>query len=139
MEVWSPVSPSGSTRVLPCLYCKSDRAPSVSSNSQDQQFQHLPKSVIPTQHSVMEQLTKNWATFKVLHQRYAGTCFEEQSQLHLPQKRNATFADSTLCMEMNGLEEQADNTKARELSWKPLSWFGTIRPTPDNDAFDPSL
>jgi hypothetical protein len=30
---------------------------------------------------------------------------------------------------MNGLEDQADNTKARELFWKPLSWLGTIRPT----------
>ncbi len=40
---------------------------------------------------------------------------------------------------MNGLEEQADNAKARELFWKPLSWLGTIRPTSANDAFDPSL
>jgi hypothetical protein len=24
---------------------------------------------------------------------------------------------------MNGLEEQADNVKARELFWKPLSWL----------------
>ena len=30
---------------------------------------------------------------------------------------------------MNGLEEQADNAKARDLFWKPLSWLGTIRPT----------
>ena len=37
---------------------------------------------------------------------------------------------------MNGLEEQADNAKARELFWKPLSWLGTIRPTSGNDAFD---
>ena len=40
---------------------------------------------------------------------------------------------------MNGLEEQADNAKARELFWKPLSWLGTIRPTSANDAFDPAL
>ena len=37
------------------------------------------------------------------------------------------------------LEEQADNAKARELFWKPLSWFGVIRPTSANDAFDPAL
>ena len=42
-------------------------------------------------------------------------------------------------METNGLEEQADNAKARELFWKPLSWLGTIRPTSANDAFDPAL
>ena len=91
-------------------------SPSASSSSQDQQSQqsqHLPKSVIPTQPHVTEQLTKNWAPFKVLRQRYAGTRFEEQRQLHLPQKHKTTVADSTLRMEMNGLE---DNVKARELA-----------------------
>ena len=68
----------------------------------------------------------------------AGT-LEEQRQLHLPQKHKATVADSTLRVEMNGLEEQADNAKVRELFWKPLSWLGTIRPTSANDAFDPAL
>ena len=94
---------------------------------------------IPTQRRVTEQLTKHWAPFKVLRQRYAGTRFEEQCQLHLPQKHKATDTDSTLGMEMNGLEEQADYAKARELFWKPLSWLGTIRPTSANDAFDPTL
>jgi hypothetical protein len=55
--------------------------PSVSSTSQDQQSQHLQKSVIPTHCSVTEQLTKNWTPFKVLRQHYAGTRFEEQCQL----------------------------------------------------------
>jgi hypothetical protein len=111
----------------------------VSSTSQDPS-QHLPKSVIPTQRRVTEQLTKNWAPFKVLRQRYAGTRFEERRQLHLPHKKHkATVADSTLRVEMDGLEEQADNAKARELFWKPLSWLGTIRPTSANDAFDPAL
>jgi hypothetical protein len=40
---------------------------------------------------------------------------------------------------MKALEEQADNAKARDLYWKPLSWLGTIRPTSANDAFDPAL
>jgi hypothetical protein len=40
---------------------------------------------------------------------------------------------------MNGLEEQANNAKARELFWKPLSWLCTIRPTSANNAFDPVL
>jgi hypothetical protein len=60
------------------------------------------------------------------------------SQLHLPQKHKATVPDSTLCIEMNRLEEQANNDKARDLYWKPLSWLGTIRPTSANDAFDPA-
>ncbi len=58
---------------------------------------------------------------------YAGTRFEEQRMLHMPQKHKATVPDSTLRMEMNALEEQADNAKACELQWKPLSWLGTIR------------
>ena len=48
--------------------------------------------------------------------------------LHMPQKHKATVPDSTHRMEMNALE-QADNAKARELHWKPLSWLGTLRPT----------
>jgi hypothetical protein len=82
---------------------------------------------------------KNWAPFKVLRERYGGTRFSEQRQLHLPQKHKATVADSTLRVEMNGLEEQTDNDKARDLFWKPLSWLGTIRPTSANNAFDPAL
>ena len=35
--------------------------------------------------------------------------------------------DSALRVEMLNLEEQADNAKARELFWKPLSWLGAIR------------
>jgi hypothetical protein len=60
-------------------------------------------------------------------QRYAGTRFEELRQLHLPQKHKATVLDSTLRIEMNGLEEQADNAQARDLYWKPLSWLGTSK------------
>ena len=95
-------------------------SPSASSSSQDQQSQHLPKSVISTQRRVTEQLTKHWSPFKVLRQRYAGKRFEEQRQLHLPKKHKATVPDSTLRVKMNNLEEQADNAKARELFWKPV-------------------
>ncbi len=42
-------------------------------------------------------------------------------------------------MEMNAFEEQADNDKASDLHWKPLSWLGTIRPTTPNDAWDQQL
>jgi hypothetical protein len=42
-------------------------------------------------------------------------------------------------IERNGLEEPADNAKARDLFWKPLSWLGTTRPSSANDAFDPAL
>ena len=81
-------------------------------NSHDQQDQQPPKPIIPSQRRVTEQLIKNWAPFKTLRQHYAGTRLEEQQQLHLPQKHNhkATVADSKLRVEMNGLEEQADNS-----------------------------
>ena len=114
-------------------------SPSASSISQDQQAQQAPKAVIPTQRRVTEQLTKHWAPFKALRQRYAGTRFEEQRQLHLPQKHKATVQDSALRVEMLNLEDQADNAKARELYWKPMAWLGAIRPTTANDAFDPAL
>jgi hypothetical protein len=94
-------------------------SPSASSSSQDQQAQQPPKSVIPTQRRVTEQLTKHWAPFKVLRQRYAGTRFEEQRQLDLPQKHKATVPDSTLRVEMNNLEEQADTAKPASSSGSP--------------------
>ena len=115
---------------------RSQVSPPASSSSQDQPTRPRP---IPSQRRLTQQLTKEWPQYKALRQRYAGTRFEEQRQLHLPQKHKATVPESTLRVEMNGLEEQADNAKARDLYWKPLSWLGTIRPTSANDAFDPAL
>ena len=66
-------------------------------------------------------MIKHWSPFKALHQRYARTRFEEQRQLNLPQKHKVTVQDSTPRVEMNALEEQDDNDKARDLYWKPLS------------------
>jgi hypothetical protein len=91
---------------------------------------------IQSQRHLTQQLTKEWPQYKALHQRFAGTRFEEHHQLHLPQKHKATVPDSTLSIEMNGLEEQADLAQAINLYWKPLSWLGTIRPTSSNDAGD---
>jgi hypothetical protein len=110
----------------------------ASSSSQDQQ--PTRPSPIPSQRRLStQQLTKEWPQYKALSQRYAGTRFEEQRQLHLPRKHKATVPDSTLRVEMNGLEEQADNDKAHTLYWKPFSWLGTIRPTSANNAFNPAL
>jgi hypothetical protein len=70
-----------------------------------------------------QQFTRNWSQFKALRQSYAGTRFEEQRLLYLPQKHKITRVtdqNSTL-REMNRLEEHADNAKARDLYWKPLS------------------
>ena len=117
-------------------YKRSQVASSASSSSQDPQ---PPKPTIPTQKRVTQQLSTHWAPFKALRQRYAGSRFEQQLQLHLPQKQKATEQDSALRVDMTGLEDQADNAKPRELSWKPLSWLGTLRPTTANDAWDPAL
>jgi hypothetical protein len=110
----------------------------ASSSAQDQQPTRRP-SPIPSQRRPTQQLTKHWPQFKALRQHYASTRFDEQCQLHLPQKRKVTVPESSLRVEMNALEEQADNAKARDLYWKPLSWLGTIRPSSGNDAFDPNL
>jgi hypothetical protein len=91
---------------LHLAFKRSQVSPSVSSSSQAQQAQQPPKSVIPTQRRVTEQLTMNCAPFKALRQHYTGTRFEEQRQLHLPQKHKATVADSTLRVEMNALPRQ---------------------------------
>jgi len=109
----------------PQAFKRSQIPSSASSSSQDQQPNR--PTPIPTQRRLTQQLTKHWAPFKALRQRYAGTRFEEQRQLHLPQKHSPSR------------DEQDDNAKARELLWKPMSLLGTIRPTSANDAFDPAL
>ena len=55
-----------------------------------------------------------------MRQHYVSTRFQAQRQLHLPQKYKATVPESSLRVEMNALEEQADNAKARDLYWKPF-------------------
>jgi hypothetical protein len=47
-------------------------------------------SPIPSQRRLTQQLSRHWPQFKALRQHYAGTRFEEQRQLHLPQKLKAT-------------------------------------------------
>ena len=71
----------------------------------------------------------------IAHDRFGSSSSHVQQNGCL----SATVPDPTLRVEMNNLEEQADNDKARELFWKPLSWLGAIRPTSANDAFDPAL
>jgi hypothetical protein len=110
----------------------------ASSSSQDQQPTRRP-SPIPSQRLLTQQLTKHWPQFKASRQLYDSTRFEEQRQLHLPQKHKATVPESILRVEMNTLEEQADNAKVRDLYWKPLSWLGTIGPLSVNDVFDSNL
>jgi hypothetical protein len=127
--------------VLPQLNClheafkRSQVSHPSSSSSLDQQPTLRP-SPIPSQCHLTQQLTQHWPQFNALRQHYASTRFEDQRQLHLPQKHKATVPESSLRMEMNALEEQADNAKARDLYWKPVSWLGTMRPS---SAFNPTL
>jgi hypothetical protein len=104
----------------------------ASYSSQDQQPTRLPSPIL-SQRRLTLQLSKQWPQFKALRQHYASTPFEEQCQLHLPQNHKATVKESSLRVEMNALEEEADNTKAIDLYWKPLSWLGTILPSSAND------
>ena len=135
---------SSSYGVLPQLdrlhlaFKRSQVSPSASSSSQDQQSQHLRSpSSLPSAVSRSTSPSIGRPSRPCVSATQAR--FEEQRQLHLPQKYKATVPDSALRVEMNNLEEQADNAKARELFWKPLSWLGAIRPTSANDAFDPAL
>ena len=79
---------------------------------------------IPTQRRLTQQLTKHWPPFKALRQRAS-----EQRQLHLPQKHKSTVQDSTLRVEMNALEEQADNAKPAISTGSPFHGSGpSVRP-----------
>jgi hypothetical protein len=62
--------------------------PPASSGTQDQQ--PTRPGPIPSQCRLTQQLSKHWTQFKVLHQHYTGTRFEEQRQLNLPPKHKAT-------------------------------------------------
>ena len=118
------------------VYKRNQVASSASASSQDQQ---PAKPTIPSQKRVTQQLTTHWPLFKALRQTFANTRFAQQLQLHQPQKVKATDQDSALRVEMSALEDQADDGKARELHWKPMSWLGTLRPTIVDDAWAPAI
>ena len=67
----------------------------------------------------MQQLTTRWPQFKALRHSYAGTRFEEQRQLQIPQKHKASVLDSTLRVEMDALGSKL-TTPSRDIHWKPL-------------------
>ena len=59
----------------------------------------------------------------LLSQRFAGTRFEEQRQLHMPQKHKATEQDSTLQVEMNNRRHGAGcSASVRREPLKPRHW-----------------
>jgi len=89
-------SSTASTRRLHEAFKRSPVSHPASSSSQDQQ--PTRPSPIPSQRRLKQQLTKQRPQFKALRQHYAGTSFEEQRQLHLPQKHKATVPDSTLAL-----------------------------------------
>jgi hypothetical protein len=78
------------TLVLPQLnslheaYKQRQVAPPSSSSSQDQQ--PTASGPIPSQRRLTQQPIAHWPQFKILRQLYAGTRFEEQRQLHMPQR-----------------------------------------------------
>ena len=92
---------------------QSQVSPPVSS-SQDQPTRPRP---ILSQSCLTQQLTKEWPQYKALRQRYEGRRFEEQCQLHLPQKHKATVPDSTLHIEMNGLSHSSFHTISLSLTF----------------------
>ena len=125
LDVSSP-SRTDSTRLTRGVRSPPQRLPARTSSP--------PRPASPPKSVSRNSRSTHWAPFKALRRRYAGSRNEQQLQLHLPQKHKATEQDSTLRVEMNGLEDQADNAKPRELWWKPLSWLGTLRPTTANDS-----
>jgi hypothetical protein len=107
--------------VLPQLNCiheafKRNQIPSSASSSSQDQQPNRP-TPIPTQRRLTQQLTKHW--FKALRQRFADTRFDEQRQLHLPQKHKDTVQDSTLRVEMNALGEPVSSSGSPCRGLKP--------------------
>jgi len=74
-------------------------SPPASSSSEDQQ--PTPPRPIPSQRRLTQQLTKEWPQYKAFRQRSAGTRFEEQRQLHLPQKHKTTVPEHVLVCEFS--------------------------------------
>jgi hypothetical protein len=109
----------------------------ASYSSQDPQPTRHPSPIL-SQRRLTHQLTKHWPQFKALRHHYASTRFEQQRQFHLPQKHKASVAESSLRVEMNALEEQADNAKAATFIGSPLHGSGPS-PSSANNASDPNL
>ena len=122
------------TLVLPQLnrlheaYKRRQDALSASSSSQDQQ--QAASGPIPSQRRLTQQLTAHWPQFKALRQSYAGTRFEEQRMLHIPQRHKATVQDSTLRMEMNALESKLTTPKPASSIGSPSHGSGPSGPRP---------
>ncbi len=112
-------------------------APPASSSSQDQQ---PPASgPIPSQRRLTQQLTAHWHQFKILRQRYAGTRFAEQCQLHMPQCTKPRSRILLLVWRRMPWRSKLTTPRPASLHWKPLSWLGTLRPTTANDVWDQPL
>jgi hypothetical protein len=75
------------------VFKRSQVPPPASSNSQDQQ--PTQPSPIPSQRRLTQQMSTHWPQFKTVRQRHAGSRFEEQRQLHLPQKHKGTVPESS--------------------------------------------
>jgi hypothetical protein len=75
-----------------------------------------------------EYVPAEWPQYKAIRQRYAGTRFEEQRQLHLPQKHKATVPDSTLRVAMNVLESKPTTTRPAPSTGSPFHCSGPSDP-----------
>ena len=121
---------SSGTLVLPQLnrlheaYKRRQDALPASSTSQDQQ--PTASGPIPSQRRLTQQLTAHWPQFKALRQRYAGTRFEEQRMLHMPQKHKATVPDSTLRIQTCLQQTYSELPSRSPGLWWPRSGCGRI-------------
>ena len=75
-----------------------------------------------------QQLLKTWQPYLQLQHRFGAGCLGEQLKLHAPQSCVATHDDSLLCAELEDLEPEGENAKARRLWYKTLACLGVICP-----------
>ena len=105
---------------------QSQVSPPVSSSSQDQQPTR-PRP-IPSQRRHTQQLTKERTQYKARRQRYASTRFEEQRQLHLPQKHKDTVPESTPRVDMSGLRSKPTTPRPATSTGSPFDGSGPSGP-----------
>jgi len=95
--------------------------------------------VIPSHHSVTQQILNLWQTFRDLKLMFPGSRRPEQLSLCSQQRIVSTVEDFVLRTEMTGLESQEEDAPNRILFFKPMRCLGQIRSHRRDETWSASL
>ncbi len=96
-------------------------------------------TALPSQFKVTKQILLHWQPFRDLKLKYVGSRQAEQLSSRSQERVVATVEESVLKTEMTGLESQEEDAPKRILFFKPMSWFGQIRPHRRDESWSASL